>query len=872
MALFDDPRVGANAMEGTQYPDEPEAFDAPGGGALQGEPIMNEDGSATVPMDEAETPDQALQQFDVNLADHLPEHELSKLAERYMFELDADKTSRRERDERYAKAIKQANLDPYSRNDGDSGGASFDGASIVGHPAFIEACIDFGATAIKELYPVSGPVKMHVPGVATKEVEQRAARKKAFLNWQLSEHVGYRPKLETMLSQLPYTGNQYIKCWFNRTKQRLAINYVPDDEVLLAYGSDNLESSPRVTHQEKLNKYELRDRVESGLYRDLKLIGAIDPDKTPSEVETERVQGKSDPGNNIDEQRIVFELSCHLEDIGDPLVPEERSAPYLVSIDETSRKILAIYRNWQPDDKLMERLDWLIEWPFIPWRGGSIGLGQIIGSLSIAARGALRALLDSAHVNNFPGGVRIEASGASGQNVQVNPMELTPLKAPASIDDIRKIAMPFPFNPPSAVLFQLLGWLTDAMKGVITTAEEKIADASSQMPVGTALALIEQGAKVFSAIHSRLHAAQHRFLKLVCMINRQHPPLEAAKKAKLDIQPEDFAQNDDVIPVSDPNIFSEAQRYAQLQAAMQLSQDQSVQYDHHELHRRALEMLKIPEPEGLLPPVKKPQPLNPAAENVQMVSQAPAIAFPDQDHRAHLEVHLRFFADPFLGGSPYMLQKLVPQLVEHVTQHVAFMYGAEVNRIIEQALGMPVLQAMQDPNNGNKLDKLCASASILAQATVDQQLNAVKSIMDRLFHVAQSLAVPPMEDPAVMAARVADKDVTRRIQKDAADADLAHRKLDDAAFEAEADRTSNELINAAKVNTDAVRYLIDISRSRTENLEDMAHEADQGHADRMAAALDSGAQRSHDATQAEADRQHALGIARLRPRPTAGGK
>lgn len=800
-------------IEGQAFPSGPEAEPSPEDlqSLIGAELLENPDGSVTVQEPEPEVNQDAME-FGANLADKLDQQELNLIVTELFDLVELDKQARQKRDQQYAKGIKLMALDPEEKD----GGSDMDGASRVGHPILTEASIDFAASAIKELYPVAGPVKMHIPGVVTKEKEAKARRKRDFLNWQLNNKTNYRAHMEVMLGQLPPSGAGYIKGYKDEAG-RLKLEFVREDKVLLPFAADEFYTSPRITHELTLDKYELQSRVDSGLYIGDLPASAMQPVQSETEQALAKVEGKQESGFNEDGLRTLYEVNVSYALSSDPLTMGKQ-APYLITIDETTRKCVAVYRNWEPEDQSLDRIHWLVQFPFIPWPGQPIGLYHVIGGLTVAARGALRALLDSAHVNNFPGSLALASQQTQGQSIEVNGGQITTIKAPANVDDVRKLAMPMPYNPPSETLFKLLGWLTETGKGVVTTAEEKIQDASNNMPVGTTLALIEQGAKVFSAIHTRLHFAQARVLKLVCMLNKQGIDPQDVQAAGVELDPADFQNNDDIVPVSDPNIFTEAQRYAQLQAVQSLSQDQRVQYDAYEIHRRSLEILKVPDIDTILPPRKKPQPINPAAENVQMSMGAPAMAFPDQDHAAHLEAHLRYFEDPYIGGSSYFVQQLVPLMVEHVKQHLAMLYGAEMNRLLSEALGRPASEVLADPRLSGKADALVAQASQLVHANLRIKLKTVQESLDRLLQTAQALVKPMPEDPAVTAARVAEQDVQRRVQKDQDDKALAEQKLLADERNKEADRTSKEVIEAAKLRQDAVQFLLDLASAPEPNL------------------------------------------------------
>ena len=309
------------------------------------------------------------------------------------------------------------------------------------------------------------------------------------MNWQLSNQIEeYRSEKEILLTQLPLGGSQFEKYYHDAKLGRIVMEFVPIDEVFLPYAASSFYTSPRVTHMQTLTRHTFESRIRSGFYVDIQnLITEPFPDQTASQTANNKIEGREESGYNEDGARVVYETQCwqQIEDEDDP-------KPYIVHIDESTGKVLAIYRNWKEEDATFKKLDWWVENKFIPWRGAyGIGLLHLIGSLAGSATGALRALMDAAHINNAPTAIKLKGGRASGQNTNIEVTAVQEIDAPAGVDDIRKVIMPMPFNPPSPVLFQLLDWITNQAKGVVATAEEKIADASNTMPVGTALALIE---------------------------------------------------------------------------------------------------------------------------------------------------------------------------------------------------------------------------------------------------------------------------------------------------------------------------------------------------------------------------------------------
>lgn len=756
----------------------------------------NDDGSATVGLAEQEPA--GPEDFYANLADKLDEAELTALAHDLRRKIDMDKEARSKRDEQYEEGIRRTGLG----NDAP-GGAQFTGASKAVHPMLVEGCIDFAASAMRELFPPSGPVKTKIEGVPTKEKYEIASRQQKCLNWLLTEAMPeYVEELEQTMTQLPLGGSQYIKFWWDPRLGRPSCAFVPIDHYYVPYAASSFWTAERRTYAEPLTEFEYDERVESRLYRDLQLSApALTPDETRAGEAAARVEGKTPPAMNEDGTRIVFEVDCYCKLSVDKEEQGTSASPYLVSLDDQSDRILSIYRNWEPDDKRRRRLDWVTEYGFIFWRGAyKIGLPHAIGGLAAAATGSLRALLDSAHVNNLPTAMILKGTRITGQSKQMGVTELTEIDAGVGVDDIRKAAMAVPFNPPSTVLYQLLGWLTDAGKGVISTAEEKIAEATNNMPVGTTLALIEQGSKVASSIHMRLHRSQQRALRIMSRIIKQHASeferYQQEEAGEIFAAGADFEHALNVVPVTDPNIYSDAQRYAQNQMLLQMAtggQQQGVQYDLYAIHRRILEQAKIPDIDEVLPKRKGPSELNAAAENVSALLGSPILAFPEQDHLSHLETHLRFALDPFMGAAPGAQPRFLPGMLEHLKQHIAFLYVNEVHSIASDAVGQSIGDMLktdgvsetekteQSTKQGQMVDKVIAAASKLAHASADKSLEALGPVLQQLLQIVQQMQPKPPQDPV----EAALAETSRRAQRDQTEMTLKGQKQQtDAQLEA----------------------------------------------------------------------------------------
>jgi hypothetical protein len=617
-----------------------------------------------------------------------------------------------------------------------------------------EVCVDFSARAIKEIFPAEGPAKDHIVGEDTAEKVAKAQRKTRYLNWQLTQQMPeFRAELEQLLTQVPLGGAQYLKLSYDANKKRPVPLFIGIDDICLPYAATNFYSAERKTHVQYVTEIEYLQRVRSGMYRDVELAPTTaDPDVSRSEKANNKIEGRDDGAYDVDGLRTIFEVYA----IAD-LEEEYGLAPYIISIDKSTGKVLSIYRNWQESDPTFEEMQWIIEFPFVPWRGAyPIGIPQMIGGISAAATGALRALLDSAHIANFPGMLKLKGGREGGQSERIDPTEVKEIEGGAFSDDIRKIAMPLPFNQPSETLFRLLGFLIDAGKGVVRTTLEDIADNQGNMPVGTQLARIEQGMIVFNAIHARLHDAMGRTLKVLHRINAMYLENEEVKDetGELLVKRSDFLGPMDVVPVSDPNIFSEAQRFAQVQALSQRAAALPQVYNIRKVEERILKQLRIPNVKELLIPAPEPKEMNAVNENVAASLGRPITAFPEQDHLAHLQVHLDYLTSPILGSSMLMAPQFIPLVLNHIKEHIALWYATHIFEVASSAAGQDIseFQKIKSTEVKKELDQLLAATSQRVVPDAARAFGAIPQIVQQAVGMLQQLqGMSAPQDPKVQA-------------------------------------------------------------------------------------------------------------------------
>ena len=715
--------------------------------------------------------------FYANLADGevISSLDLDSMALRYLELIEKDKEARKQRDKQYEEGIKRTGMG----NDAP-GGANFQGASKVVHPVMAEACIDFAARAIKEMFPPDGPTRTKILGDVTEDKTAVAERKSEYMNWQLTEQIEeFRDEQEQMLTQLPLGGSQYLKLWYDDKKKRPCAQFLPIDNVLLPFASVNFYTAQRFTEMDDISEWDFQRRIDSGLYKDVSLSRAtMDPEPTASQKATNKIEGKSS-NNNDDGLRRVFHVYTWLELEDDPVTKGEM-APYILMIDDLSSEVVGLYRNWEEGDDTLTKLDWVIEFKFIPWRGAyAVGLPQLIGGLSAALTGALRALLDSAHINNAATLLKLKGGKISGQSQEIEVTQVVEIEGAPGVDDVRKLAMPMPFNQPSPVLVQLLGWLTGAAKGVVTTAEEKIADVNSQTPVGTTQALIEQGAAVFSSIHARLHESQARVLKVLSRINRWY--LDDMTRGEvvedLEIKREDFARVTDVIPVSDPHIFSETQRMAQTQAVMAIMDKNPDLFNRRVVIQRFLKQIKVPGINELMTDVPPPVKMDAANENVAMAIGQAAFAYPEQDHLGHIQAHLDFAKSPIFGANPIVAPAFLPKAVEHIKQHLVLWYLNRMNGYVQKSLGekLPDYDLHDDPK---VIDKLFGAASQHVDMDAESTLKGIMPVIQQLVSgLAKFKPQPQLTPDAKVLLDTSMAETQRRQARDQAELSLKDKEL-----------------------------------------------------------------------------------------------
>jgi hypothetical protein len=719
----------------------------------------HEDGSATVKLDDIQD-NKAKQAHFANIVDEVPRSELNTVVSDLLDLIERDKEAREKRDKLYEEGLRRTGL-----GDDAPGGAQFSGSTRVVHPMLVEACVDFSARVMKEIFPPNGPVKSKIIGEKEKAKVEKAQRKADFMNWQTTEQMPeFRGELEQLSTQLPLGGAQYLKMMWSAQWRRPTSEFIAIDDVYLPFAATNFYSAERKTHVQYVTKAEYQRRVKSGMYIDADLGYAEDPEFSKASKANDKIEGRQETSYNEDGLRTVFEIYTYIEfDDG----PE----PYILSIDKTSRKAVSLYRNWEPEDEQRKELDWIVEFPFVPWRGAyPIGLTHMIGGLSGAATGALRALLDSAHIQNVPTLLKLKG-GPSGQTLNLQPTEVCEMEGGAMIDDVRKLAMPIPFPGPSPTLFQLLGFLVDAGKGVVQTSFEKLSDNNQAQAVGTTMALIEQGMVVFSSIHSRLHHSMSRVFKILHRINSAYLTEGDIKlqAGDLEVEPGDFDGPMDVVPVSDPAIFSETQRFAQVQALLQRSAMVPGMYDARKVEELFLRNLKISD-DDVLQPAPGQDDMDPVSENVAAAMGRPVYVLPGQDHLVHLKLHMAFLQSPMFGKNPAIVKTYLFPMATHLRDHLLNYYLAESHEAVDQA---------QRQNLIEKESNAQAGVIMQVQQAIEQSLQGFDQALAGIDQEAQKYKPqPPMPPDSSMQIAQMNNQLQSQALQQKAQADAAKQAAD----------------------------------------------------------------------------------------------
>ena len=584
-------------------------------------------------------------------------------------DLENDKSSRSDWEKAYVDGIKLLGFTYEDRS------RPFQGASGVTHPLLSEAATQFQAQAYKELLPSGGPVKCNIVGDSTPESEQQANRVRDYMNYQITTIMeDYDPDMDQLLFHLGLAGSAFKKVYFDGQLQRAIAKFVAVEDLVVPYYTTDLESSPRVTHIVKQNYNDIRKNQVSGFYRDVEIrAGYEDTDTVREEYNKTEGISKTTYDDGESGEYTVLEFHCDLDIPGfedkdlQTGQPTGIRVPYVITIDEGSGKVLSIYRNYAENDPLKKKTQYFVHYKFLPGLGFyGFGLIHMLGGLSRTATSSLRQLIDAGTLSNLPAGFKARGLRVSDDDQPIQPGEFRDVDAPSG--DLRTGLLPLPYKEPSQTLFLLLGFCVDAGKRFAAVADAKIADANQANPVGTTMAMIAQGTKVMSAIHKRLHYAQRIEFKLLAKIFQQYLPPEYPYNVvggNRMIKQTDFDDRVDIIPVSDPNIFSMSQRIQLAQAQLQLTVANPQIHNVYEAYKRMYLALGVQNVDAILPPPPQPQPVDPATENSLILKSKQVNAYPEQNHEAHIKTHRAFMSSALVRQSAIAMAALQSHISEH---------------------------------------------------------------------------------------------------------------------------------------------------------------------------------------------------------------
>ena len=702
--------------------------------------------------------------FNANLAEEIDDGELTELCGDLLGEFEEDLSSRKDWMQTYVDGLELLGLKIEDRTE------PWPGACGVYHPLLSEALVKFQAETIMETFPSGGPVKTQIIGKETPEKKEAAVRVKDDMNYQLTEvMVEYRPEHERMLWGLGLAGNAFKKVYYDPSLERQVSLFVPAEDVVVPYGASNIQTSERVTHVMRKTENELRRLQVAGFYRDVELGDPVDSfDEVEKKIaEKMGFRASSDDRYKILEMHVDMDLPGY-EDKDEDGEPTGIALPYVVTIEKGTQTVLAIRRNWNPDDDLKQKRNHFVHYSYIPGFGFyAFGLIHLIGAFAKSGTSLIRQLVDAGTLSNLPGGFKTKGLRVKGDDTPIAPAEFRDVDVASGT--IKDNIMTLPYKEPSQVLYTLLGTIVEEGRRFASAADLKVSDMSAQSPVGTTLAILERTLKVMSAVQARIHYSMKQEFKLLKTIIRDYTPEEYSYEPVEG--PPRAKQSDyddvDVIPVSDPNAATMSQKVVQYQAVMQLAQQAPQLYDLPYLHRQMLEVLGIRNAAKLVPMQDDQKPRDPVSENMDVLKGKPLKAFSYQDHQAHITTHQTFMQDPMtaqmIGQNP-MAQQMMGALQAHIAEHFGYMYRNQ----IEQQVGAPI-PTFEDEDKPIPEDIEFALSRLVAQAS--QQL-----LQQNQAAAAQQQAQQQAQDPIIQMQmqelQLKGQDLERKALKDQTDAKL----------------------------------------------------------------------------------------------------
>ena len=675
---------------------------------------MMDDGSALI----GEQPDTIANTFDMNLAEVLDDNQLGVISSDLREAFEEDKSSRKEWEETYKKGLDLLGFRYQERSQ------PFQGASSVTHPMLSEAITQFQAQAYKELLPPGGPVNTQILGQITTAKEEQAQRVKDFMNYQITYNMEeYDPDLDSLLFYLPLSGSAFKKVYYDEILKRCVSKFVTSEDCVVNYMATDLEQAERITHCIKMSANEVKKFQVSGFYRDIPVVSGQVDVTADVQSKVNELEGVSQTNQGEDDEHLILEMHVNAD------VPgfEDTSGiklPYIITIDKFSQKILSIRRNWAEGDLTFKKKSYFVHFKFLPGLGFyGFGLIHMLGGLSRPATSVLRQLIDAGTLANLPAGFKARGMRIRDHDEPLQPGEFRDVDVTGT--SIKESLLPLPYKEPSQTLFALLGFAVDAGKSFAAIADMKMGEGNEQNPVGTTLALLERGTKVMSAIQKRLHYSQRKEFKLLAnciqMFTPPEYPYQVVGGERM-IKQSDFDERVDILPVSDPNIFSMSQRVMLAQQQLQLATSNPEMHNMREAYRRMYQAMGVDNIDAILKADEQnePQPLSPAVENAAAMKGSPLKAFIQQDHPAHMKAHAEFMFTRMVQINP----PLYSMLQAHVSEHVALMAQKQVQEQfaeMEQDLQQQMQAAQMNPQEMQRLDGL-------AQQMMMDKTNAIANL------------------------------------------------------------------------------------------------------------------------------------------------
>ena len=626
-----------------------------------------EDGSVDVNFDPESLRQSQATDFNANLADFVDERELGYLASTLYQNYQDYKSSRKDWEKSYTQGLELLGFKYENRTE------PFAGASGATHPVLAEAVTQFQALAYKELLPANGPVRTQIIGVQTPEKTQQSNRVKDFMNYQLMDVMReYEPEFDQMLFYLPLAGSAFKKVYYDDLLERAVSKFVPADDLIVPYTATSLDDAEAIIHRIKISENELRKQQVAGFYRDIELKAGND-NLTDVEKKELELEGTVKTGRDDD---VFTLLECHVnldlegfEDVGPDGEPTGIKLPYIVTIEENSRDILSIRRNYEQNDPKKSKIQYFVHFKFLPGLGFyGFGLIHMIGGLSRTATSALRQLLDAGTLSNLPAGFKQRGIRIRDDAQAIQPGEFRDVDAPGG--NIRDAFMTLPFKEPSQTLLQLMGVVVSAGQRFASIADLQVGDGNQQAAVGTTVALLERGSRTMSAIHKRIYSALKNEFRILSRVFRLYLPAEypydVVGGQKM-IKQSDFDDRVDILPVADPNIFSQTQRISLAQTELQLAMSNPQMHNLYQAYRNMYEAIGVKDVDTVLIRPQPPQPKDPALEHIDALAGKPFQAFPGQDHRAHMTAHLNFMATNMARNNPIVMASLEKNIFEHIS-------------------------------------------------------------------------------------------------------------------------------------------------------------------------------------------------------------